>query len=86
MGEVYLAQDSKLDRKVALKILPGQLAGNEDRMRRFTQEAKAAAPVKPQTSMAKAKAKATRKFGNAKPKTKGVKAKAKPATGNIFAF
>ncbi len=45
MGEVYLAQDSKLDRKVALKILPGQLAGNEDRMRRFTQEAKAAAAL-----------------------------------------
>ena len=42
---MYLAQDSKLDRKVALKILPGQLAGNEDRMRRFTQEAKAAAAL-----------------------------------------
>ena len=43
MGEVYLAQDTKLDRKVALKILPAELASNQDRMRRFTQEARAAA-------------------------------------------
>src|SRR5438876_6573131 len=45
MGEVYLAQDIKLDRKVALKILPAELASNQDRMRRFTQEAKAAAAL-----------------------------------------
>src|SRR6058998_2581326 len=45
MGEVYLAQDTKLDRKVALKILPADLATNKDRMRRFTQEAKAAAAL-----------------------------------------
>src|SRR5499427_4561435 len=45
MGEVYLAVDTKLDRKVALKILPAELAGNQDRMRRFTQEAKAAAAL-----------------------------------------
>jgi eukaryotic-like serine/threonine-protein kinase len=42
MGEVYLAQDTKLDRRVALKILPADLAANQDRMRRFVQEAKAA--------------------------------------------
>ena len=43
MGEVYLAQDTRLDRNVALKILPANVASNTDRMRRFTQEAKAAA-------------------------------------------
>jgi serine/threonine-protein kinase len=45
MGEVYLARDTKLDRKVALKILPGDIADNEDRMRRFVQEAKAASAL-----------------------------------------
>ena len=45
MGEVYLAQDAKLDRRVALKILPADLARNQNRMRRFTQEAKAAAAL-----------------------------------------
>src|SRR5215470_5907645 len=45
MGEVYLAQDMKLDRKVALKILPADIAANQDRMRRFIQEAKAAAAL-----------------------------------------
>jgi serine/threonine protein kinase/tetratricopeptide (TPR) repeat protein len=45
MGEVYLAQDTKLDRKVALKILPSALAANQGRMRRFVQEAKCAAAL-----------------------------------------
>jgi len=45
MGEVYLAQDTKLDRKVALKILSADLAANADRMRRFVQEAKATAAL-----------------------------------------
>src|SRR5258705_13334822 len=41
MGEVYLAEDTKLDRKVALKILPAEVAANQERMRRFVGEAKA---------------------------------------------
>lgn len=45
MGEVYLAQDTKLDRKVALKILPAQAAFTRDRMERFVREAKAAATL-----------------------------------------
>jgi serine/threonine protein kinase len=42
MGEVYLAQDTRLDRKVALKILPDEVATDPNRMNRFVQEAKAA--------------------------------------------
>lgn len=42
MGEVYLAQDTSLDRKVALKVLPENVASNRNRMHRFVQEAKAA--------------------------------------------
>jgi serine/threonine protein kinase len=45
MGEVYLARDTELDRKVAIKILPADVATNQDRMRRFAQEAKAAAAL-----------------------------------------
>src|SRR5678816_1061786 len=44
MGEVYLAQDTKLDRKLALKVLTTDIAGN-DLVRRFIQEAKAASAL-----------------------------------------
>src|SRR5213596_2860140 len=42
MGEVYLAEDTRLKRKVALKLLPAELTANRDRLRRFEQEAQAA--------------------------------------------
>ena len=45
MGEVYLAQDTKLGRPVALKILPAALASDRKRMQRFTQEAQAASAL-----------------------------------------
>jgi serine/threonine protein kinase len=45
MGEVYLAEDTRLHRNVALKVLPAELAANKDRMRRFEQEAQAAAAL-----------------------------------------
>jgi serine/threonine protein kinase len=45
MGEVYLAQDTKLDRKIALKILPEEVAAKRERMARFVREAKAAAAL-----------------------------------------
>ena len=41
MGEVYKAKDSRLDREVAIKILPPEFAGEKDRLLRFEQEAKA---------------------------------------------
>jgi serine/threonine protein kinase len=45
MGEVYLAKDTRLNRKVALKVLPADVATNQERMRRFEQEACAASAL-----------------------------------------
>ena len=45
MGEVYLAEDTTLERKVALKVLLPEIAADEGRIRRFVQEAKAASAL-----------------------------------------
>jgi serine/threonine protein kinase len=45
MGEVYLAYDEKLDRKIALKLLPNYLTTNQESLHRFQQEARAASAL-----------------------------------------
>ena len=45
MGEVYRAHDTRLDREVAIKVLPESLTTDPDRLRRFEQEARAAAAL-----------------------------------------
>ena len=45
MGEVYRATDTKLDREVAIKVLPESFAQDKERLARFDREAKALAGV-----------------------------------------
>lgn len=45
MGEVYLAEDMRLGRKIAIKILPREFTTDQDRMRRFKREAQAASSL-----------------------------------------
>jgi serine/threonine protein kinase len=45
MGEVYLAEDTRLDRKVALKILPSEFTADADRVRRLVHEGRAASSL-----------------------------------------
>ena len=47
MGEVYLAEDTRLGRRVALKLLSPAFTSDADRMRRFMQEARAASALEP---------------------------------------
>ena len=45
MGEVYLGEDTRLGRKVAIKVLPEEYASDPERLARFEQEPRAAAAL-----------------------------------------
>ena len=45
MGEVYRARDTRLDRTVAIKVLPAEFSAQEERLRRFEQEAQVLAAL-----------------------------------------
>jgi serine/threonine-protein kinase len=50
MGEIYRAKDTRLNRTVAIKVLPAQDSLDEQRRQRFIQEAQAAASTTPTSS------------------------------------
>ncbi len=51
MGEVYRARDTRLDRHVAIKVLPAEFAKDAGRLRRFEQEARATSALNHQISV-----------------------------------
>jgi serine/threonine protein kinase len=47
MGEVYKARDTRLDRSIAIKVLPAQVSADPDRRARFEREAKTMGMLRP---------------------------------------
>lgn len=51
MGTIYLAEDERLDKKVAVKVLPQEIAGDQETAQRFVQEAKIAPRIEHENSI-----------------------------------
>jgi serine/threonine protein kinase len=65
MGEVYLAEDRELSRRVAIKLLGGWLAQDEERAKRFRQEARTSFSAQGDTEMVNALERGQRQAGYA---------------------